>query len=93
MPGPKAPVHVGSALSGGPRRQLATRNRANVPPGEPEFSGRQFAQRARSELDGFIRASHAGTLRLAPPREVATTWGLGSGVVDVLGGWERHLFG
>jgi hypothetical protein len=47
---------------------VAMHNRQNVPPEEPEFSGREFADRARHELDEFVRALHSATLKLRPPQ-------------------------
>lgn len=46
---------------------VAMHNRHEVPAAEPEFSGRQFAERVRGELDEFVRALHAASLRLRPP--------------------------
>lgn len=44
-------------------------NPREAPPAEPEFSGRAFADRARGEVDQFIRSLHAASLLLRPPRE------------------------
>jgi hypothetical protein len=47
---------------------VAMLNSRGVPPEEPEFSGRAFAERARREIDGFVRSIHAASLRLRPPQ-------------------------
>jgi len=43
-------------------------NSRDVPPEEPEFTGRAFAERARREIDCFVRSLHAASLRLRPPQ-------------------------
>jgi hypothetical protein len=41
-------------------------NQPEVPPNEPEFSNRAFAESAMSDFDDFITALHDATLRLRP---------------------------
>jgi hypothetical protein len=45
---------------------LGMLNAPNVPPEEPEFASRAFAESARSTIDELVQALHTATLRLRP---------------------------